>query len=105
MNKIKGVVEFSGEELNVVRAVSKTKDMILSYIGKQQHPHYSSRYVRWQYNGSEGNFTNFSREHNEIIEKAFNDGCPEVCVQIQNKITFRIVFEELKEYCVTGNTR
>ena len=100
---INGVVKFTGEYVNIVMAVSKIKDMNLSYMSESQLA--QNRHIRWQYEGSGGNFTNFSVEQDNIIEKAFNDGCPEVRIVTQNNIIFKIIFEEWKEYCVSGNTQ
>ena len=102
MDKIRGDVKFTGEEVNVVRAVSKIKDMNLSYMSEQQHPMVSMRHVRWQYEVSEGNFTSFPLEQAKIIEKAFQDDCPEVYIKTRKDITFKIVFKEWRQYCVTG---
>ena len=98
----KGVVKFTGEKMNVVMTVSKIKDMNLLYMCVQQRPQNSLRHVRWQYEGSDGDFKNFPREQAKVTEKAFCDGCHEVYIETSKNIRFKIVFKEWKEYCVTG---
>ena len=102
IDTIKGVVKFTGEKMFVVMIVSNIKDMNLSYMSVQQRPQSSLRHVRWQYEGPDGCFSNFSREQTKVIEKAFCDGCHEVYIETSKNIRFKIVFKEWKEYCVTG---
>ena len=101
MDIIRGVVIFTGEEVNVFRAVSNVKDMIMSYISKQRYTPISLTHVRWQLKVSKYNFSDYHPDNARIIERAFIDKRPEVYIQTQNKDVFKIVFDEWKEYCLT----
>ena len=102
IDEVQGVVEFTGEELGVIAAVIKFKDVNMAYMSEQEHSEIPSTSVEWQYEVSDGNFTDFSHEQAGIIENAFLDYCPVVYVITEEDTTFKIVFKEHRAYCVSG---
>ena len=98
-DKVLGLVKFSGEELSVMRAIIQFKNLVQSLVNKA--PSFTGfNRVLWQFQVPNGNFYNFPREQARIIELAFKNHKPEVCVN-GNKKEYNIVFKDWKEYCIT----
>ena len=99
-DKKKSAVTVSGIDIDVAKATSNLKDIMLSAT-TQRHLAAGMPPVRWQYQTGKDKFADFDPENIIIIEAAFKKKEREVVIQDKRGQQYKIDFKDRKEYCIS----
>ncbi|KAL8582500.1 hypothetical protein ACOMHN_066596 [Nucella lapillus] len=99
LDQKKSTVTINGVDINVAKAVSDLKDIILSAT-KERHLAAGMPPVRWQYETGKDKFSDFDQELVLHIEAAFKKKEREVHFSDKRGRKYKIVFKDRKEYPV-----
>ena len=103
LDRKKSAVSFTGIDIDVAKAISSMKDIMLS-ANTQRIMAAGMPPVRWQYQIGKDKFADFDPENTITIEGAFKKKDDTVVIKDKRGRQYKINFKDRKEYCLSDRS-